>query len=167
MITGYFRVHKTADVQKLHLRYIPESGCMDTDQCVALRADEVHFVGLQDAYLVTNEILKSWGYNAKINKQVRIILDEEKTGQLLTHLKSKPNQVDSYIKETKRLEPREEISRGRNRKLNRYERFGGFYALALALHIRNSLREFMIFTRGNIFRRARCVIESRRIFVMH
>jgi len=108
LITGYFRIFKTADVQKLHLRYVAESGCMDTDQCIALRADEVHFVALNDAYPVTDEILKSWGYHAKINKQLRIVLDSDKTGQVLDHLKSKQNQVDAYIKETKRLEPREE-----------------------------------------------------------
>ena len=108
VVTGYFRIYKTADVQKLHLRYIPESGCMDTDQCMALRADEVHFVGLSDAFLVSDEQLKSWGFNAKVNRQLRILLDAEKTTKLLDHLKSKPNNVEAYIKETKRLEPHED-----------------------------------------------------------
>jgi hypothetical protein len=109
MITGYFRVHKTADVQKLHLRYIQESSCMDTDSCVALRADEARFVDLHDAYLVDEEMLKSWGYHAKVNKQLRIIIDTEKTTGLLDYLKSKPDNSEAYIKETKRLEPHEEI----------------------------------------------------------
>jgi hypothetical protein len=108
IITGYFRVQKTADVQKLHLRYIEESSCMDTDECIALRADEVHFVALNEAYVVDDVVLKSWGYNAKINKQLRIILDNEKTIRLLDYLKSKPTHLEAYIKETKRLEPHEE-----------------------------------------------------------
>jgi hypothetical protein len=108
MITGFFRIHKTADVQKLHLRYIPESSCMDTDNCIALRSDDAHFVALEDAFLVDDEKLKSWGYHAKINKQLRIVLDAEKTSQLLEYLKSKPGQLEAYVKETKRLEPHEE-----------------------------------------------------------
>ena len=81
---------------------------MDTDNCIALRSDDAHFVALDDAFLVDDEKLKSWGYNAKINKQLRIVLDSEKTSQLLEYLKSKPNHVEDYVKETKRLEPHEE-----------------------------------------------------------
>ena len=105
IITGYFRIFKTADVQKLHLRYLNDVACLDADSCIALRADEVHFVSLNDAYIVDDEKLKTWGYNAKINKQLRIVLDSDKTNQLLGYLKSKPNQLDVYIAETKRLGP--------------------------------------------------------------
>jgi hypothetical protein len=108
IITGFYRISKTADVQKLHLRYLDASGCIDADSCIALRADEVHFVGLNDAFVVTDEKLKEWGYNAKITKQLRIILDADKTLVLLDFLKSKPNRLDAYIAETKRLEPHEE-----------------------------------------------------------
>jgi hypothetical protein len=105
IITGYFRIFKTADVQKLHLRYLNDAACLDADSCIALRADEAHFVALNDAYIVDDEKLKAWGYNAKITKQLRIVLDTEKTNQLLEYLKSKPNQIDIYIAETKRLGP--------------------------------------------------------------
>ena len=105
IITGYFRIFKTADVQKLHLRYLNDAACLDADSCIALRADEAHFVALNDAYIVDDEKLKAWGYNAKITKQLRIVLDTEKTNQLLEYLKSKPNQIDVYIAETKRLGP--------------------------------------------------------------
>ncbi len=108
MVTGYFHIHKTADVQKLHYRYIKDSACLETDACVALRADEVRFVSLQDAFFVNDEQLKAWGYNAKINRQLRIVLDEEKTSVLLEYLKSKPDQTESYIAETKRLQPHDE-----------------------------------------------------------
>ncbi|HAJ78657.1 MAG TPA: hypothetical protein DCO75_02705 [Fibrobacteres bacterium] len=108
IITGFFYINKTGDMQKLHLRYIPESSCMDNDSCIALRADEAHFVSLNDAYIVDDEKLKSWGYNAKITRQLRITLDAEKTSRILDWLKSKPNQIETYIKETKRLEPHSE-----------------------------------------------------------
>ena len=105
IITGYFRIYKTADVQKLHLRYLNDAACIDADSCIALRADDVHFVSLSNAYIVDDEKLKGWGYNAKITKQLRILIDTEKTNHLLDYLKSKPNQLDVYIAETKRLQP--------------------------------------------------------------
>ncbi len=108
IITGYYHIVKTADVQKLHLRYINDCACLDADSCVALRADDVRFVLLPDAFMVDDEKLKSWGYNAKVTKQLRIILDEEKTAEILEYLKSKPDRLAEYIKETKRLEPRDE-----------------------------------------------------------
>jgi|WetSurMetagenome_2_1015567.scaffolds.fasta_scaffold01238_4 hypothetical protein len=108
LVTGYYRVAKTADVQKLHLRYLTEYSCIDASTCMALRADEVHFVDIQDAYEVSEEQLKAWGYNAKISKQLRIIIDHEQTSRLLEILKSKPNRLDVYIAETKRLSPYDE-----------------------------------------------------------
>jgi hypothetical protein len=107
-ITGYYRISKTADVQKLHLRYLDECSCIDAPSCIALRADEVRFVGLADAFPVTDELLKSWGYNAKVSRQLRIILTPENTALILAHLKEKPDQINAYIAETKRLSPDEE-----------------------------------------------------------
>ncbi len=108
LLTGYYRVAKTADVQKLHLRYLSEYSCIDATTCIAFRADEVHFVSLQEAFEVSAEQLKTWGFNAKVSKQLRIVLSAEHTTQLLEHLKSKTNQLDVYIAETKRLSPLDE-----------------------------------------------------------
>jgi hypothetical protein len=108
LITGYYRIAKTADVQKLHLRYLDECSCIDAASCIAFRADEVHFVGLSDAFVVTEAQLKTWGYNAKVSRQLRIILSPENTSQMLAFLKERPNQIDAYIAETKRLSPEDE-----------------------------------------------------------
>jgi hypothetical protein len=108
LITGFYRIAKTADVQKLHLRYLDECSCIDAASCIALRADEVHFVGLSDAFVVTEAQLKTWGYNAKVSRQLRIILSPENTSQMLGFLKEKPNQINAYIAETKRLSPEDE-----------------------------------------------------------
>lgn len=108
LITGYYRINKTADVQKLHLRSLEEYSCIDFLSCIALRADTVYFVDLADAFEVSADQLKAWGYNAKVSKQLRIILNEENTGQLLSSLNAKENHVKAYIAETKRLEPYDE-----------------------------------------------------------
>ncbi|HUI92641.1 MAG TPA: hypothetical protein VLX68_10375 [Chitinivibrionales bacterium] len=108
LVTGYFRIAKTADVQKLHRRYLDEYSCLDSDTCIALRADEVHFVSIGDAFEVSPDQLKAWGFNAKVSKQLRIILSAENTASLLDLLKSKPDQRAAYVAETKRLSPHDE-----------------------------------------------------------
>ncbi|MBD3322579.1 MAG: hypothetical protein GF350_15870 [Chitinivibrionales bacterium] len=105
LVTGYYRIAKTADVNKLHMRYITDSSCINADSCTALRADEVHFVSCEDAYEITDEILESWGHKSKITRQTRIALDEEKTKMLLEYLSSKEDALAQYVAETRRLEP--------------------------------------------------------------
>jgi len=105
VITGYYRIVKVADVKKMHIRYCSDYSCLDEDVCYALRAEDYRFVSIEDAYEVTDEILKSWGYNARITRQTRIILQEEPTLKIVEYLQSKNNITADYIKETKRLEP--------------------------------------------------------------
>ncbi|MBN1757562.1 MAG: hypothetical protein JW863_04555 [Chitinispirillaceae bacterium] len=104
-ITGWYRIFKTADVKKIHIRYTSEYSCLDEDVCLALRADTVRFVSIADAFEVTPELLKSWNYNARLTKQTRIILDEEQTTAVLEHLQAKPDITADYITETERLWP--------------------------------------------------------------
>ena len=66
---------------------------------------------LQDAFEVTPEQLVAWGFNAKVSKQLRIILSAENTAQLLEFLKRKPNQIDAYVAETIRLSPNDEAGK--------------------------------------------------------
>ena len=107
-ITGCYRIFKTADVKKLHIRYTSEYSCLDDDACIALRADTVHFVSIEDAFEVTPEVLATWNYNARLTKQTRIVLDEEQTEMVLEQLQSKPDITEEYIAETKRLWPHTE-----------------------------------------------------------
>src|SRR5690554_234202 len=105
LITGYFRISRTADVKKLHIRYCSDYSCLDEDICNALRADEKRFVSVEDSFVITDEILKSWNYKARVTRQTRVVLDEEKTMQVVEFLKSKNDITDDYISETERLQP--------------------------------------------------------------
>jgi hypothetical protein len=105
LITGYFRIAKTAEVKKLHIRYGSDYSCIDEDSCTALRADECRFVSADDAFAVTDEVMKTWNYKARLTKQTRIILDEPNTGVIIAHLKEKPDITAQYVAETKRLQP--------------------------------------------------------------
>lgn len=107
-IAGYFRIAKTADVKKLHIRYASDYSCIDEDMCTALRAEECRFVAVEDAFAVTDEVMKVWNYKARLTKQTRIILDEPNTAAIVDHLKSKPDITAQYVAETRRLQPRGE-----------------------------------------------------------
>jgi hypothetical protein len=104
-ITGWYRIFKTADVKKLHIRYLSDYSCLDEDVCYALRADAVHFVAIDKAFEVTPEVLKSWDYKARLTKQTRIILGEEQTAAIIEHLRSKPDITPALVAETERLWP--------------------------------------------------------------
>ncbi|MFW6244937.1 MAG: hypothetical protein ACOC36_03530 [Fibrobacterota bacterium] len=105
LITGYYRINQIADVKKQHIRYCSDYSCLDENVCYALRADEVHFVDVEDAYPVTDQVLKSWGFKARLTRQSRIALSEEQTAEIMEFLQSKPNISDKYIEETARLQP--------------------------------------------------------------
>jgi hypothetical protein len=104
-ITGYFRIAKTADVKKLHIRYGSDYSCIDEDRCTALRSEECRFVVIEDAFAVTDEVMKGWNYKARLTKQTRIILSEPNTAAVIDYLKSKPDITAQYVAETKRLQP--------------------------------------------------------------
>lgn len=105
IVTGFYRIKQIADVQKLHIRYLNEYSCINEDSCLALRADKVHFVAANDSFMITSEVLESWECKSRITRQSKIILNEEKTAELLAHLESKNNIVDLYSSETERLQP--------------------------------------------------------------
>jgi hypothetical protein len=108
-ITGFYRIFKSANLQKLHVRYLTDSSCFDLEDCIAFRADEVHFVTIEDAFALTKDVLKSWEFDSKITKQTRILLNPEQVEAVVSALRAKPNQRESYSVETRRLMPRDLI----------------------------------------------------------
>ena len=105
MITGYYRIKKFIDVQKLHIRYLNEYSCINEDTCTALRADEVHFVSVEDGFKLSQETLSSWGCKNRITRQSKLVLDEKDTADLISYFKSKENALELYRNETERLQP--------------------------------------------------------------
>ena len=105
MVTGFYRVTKTADVKRQHIRYCGVYSCLDEKVCYALQADESRFVAVEDAYPVTPQMLKNWGLCGRLTRQSRILLTEEQTATLVNYLRGKPDIRDKYIEETMRLLP--------------------------------------------------------------
>ena len=121
IITGYYRIFKTAEVKKLHIRYGSDYSCIDEESCTALRADESRFVGIEDAFAVTDEVMKAWNYKARLTRQTRIMLDEQNTGGIVEHLKSKPDITARYVAETRRLQPHGEEEKERKIEFEDYK----------------------------------------------
>jgi hypothetical protein len=105
MVTGFYRVTKIADVKRQHIRFCEDFSCLDESVCYALRAEECRFVAAEDAFPVTADVLKGWGFGGRITRQSRIILTEEQTEAVIGHLRGKPDIHDKYIEETTRLQP--------------------------------------------------------------
>ena len=105
LITGFYKITKVADVKRHHIRYLSDYSCLDEDVCNALRAEEARFVSLEDAFVVNEQVLKSWEYKARITRQTRIVLNEEHTMQVVEHLLSKEDRTEDYVAETQRLWP--------------------------------------------------------------
>lgn len=107
MVTGYYKIGSTAEIQKLHLRYfgLEGSSCFAEKLCYALKAspgeNDVVFLSDEDSYVLTAAALKSLGIDKKITKATKIELDEEKTKKLLKKFEGKENKVADYIALTK------------------------------------------------------------------
>jgi hypothetical protein len=108
MVTGYYRVNKISDVKRRHIRFCSEYSCLDEKVCYALRADEVRLVAAQDAYPVTPQMFKDWGFSGRLTRQSRIILTEEQTAPIVQSLREKTDISGKYIEETARLQPHAE-----------------------------------------------------------
>ena len=105
IVTGFYRINQIADVQKLHIRYLNEYSCINEDSCLALHAEKVHFVAANHSFRITPEVLESWECKSRITRQSKIILNEERTAELIEYLEGKTNIVDLYSSETERLQP--------------------------------------------------------------
>jgi len=105
MVTGYYRVNKIADVKRRHIRYCAEYSCLEEKVCYALRAEEVRLVSAEDAYIVTPQQFKEWGFSGRLTRQSRILLDEAQTAALVQFLQKKTDITSKYIEETARLQP--------------------------------------------------------------
>ena len=107
-ITGFYKITKTADVKRTHIRFGTDYSCLDEAACIALRADEVRFVAIEHAFPVTDAVLRSWNYKARLTQQTRVMIDEEKTQKIVDHLRAQPDSTAAYIAETTRLQPHAE-----------------------------------------------------------
>jgi hypothetical protein len=112
LIIGYMRLDKILEVRKRHVHKwmeaqqagVPAPECMDMDLCYAFQSDEMNFYAPDDAFELSEAIMKKWGYKGKVTKQMKLTFTEEKLQVILTHFKGKTPKNQDYISAAKELE---------------------------------------------------------------
>ena len=57
----------------------------------------MRFVSMEDSFLVTDEILKEWGYKGHASRQLKAVFKKEHLEQVLAYLDSKEDKIEDYI----------------------------------------------------------------------
>lgn len=102
LIIGYMRIDKTKDVRTRHIqRYmantdLPEPECMQMEHNFAVYGP-MRFVSMTDSFVVTDEILKEWGYRGHASRQLKAVFKKEHLDNILKYLDSKKDMTDEYI----------------------------------------------------------------------
>ncbi|MEO7425531.1 MAG: hypothetical protein ABI036_10115 [Fibrobacteria bacterium] len=112
LIVGYMRLDKILEVRKRHVHKwmelqasgAPAPECMDMDECFAFNSDEMNFYAPADAFELSEDLMKKWGYKGKVTKQMKLTFTEEKLAIILEHFKGKSHKNREYMAAAKELE---------------------------------------------------------------
>jgi hypothetical protein len=112
LIVGYMRLDKILEVRKRHVHKwmeekqsgAPAPECMDMEACYAFQSEEMNFFAPGDAFELSEELMKKWGYKGKVTKQMKLTFTEDKLHVILDHFKTKTHVNAEYIAATKELE---------------------------------------------------------------
>lgn len=112
VIVGYMRLDKILEVRKRHVHKwmeekqsgAPAPECMDMDSCYAFQSEEMNFFAPEDAFELSEDLMKKWGYKGKVTKQMKLTFTEEKLHVILDHFKAKTPVNSDYIAAAKELE---------------------------------------------------------------
>lgn len=102
LIMGYMRIEHTKDVRSRHIQAYMATQGAEEPECMLLEEDiavhgPMHFVSLQDSYLLTDDRLKSWGYKGHASRQLKTVFSEAHTKEILDYLDSRDDKIDEYI----------------------------------------------------------------------
>ncbi len=95
LIIGAMRLEQVMEVRKRHVHRWMEkkSGappeCLNLEDCYAFGSREMNFYSLDDAFELTEALMKKWGYKGKITKQMKLTFSEERLAQILGHFQGK------------------------------------------------------------------------------
>jgi len=102
VIMGYQRIDKVKDVRSRHMQHFlanpdaQEPECMALDRSMATWGP-MRFVALMDSFVITDDLLKQWGYKGRATRQLKVVFTKEHLEQILAHLDSKPDLTDEFI----------------------------------------------------------------------
>lgn len=99
---GYMRIDKIKDVRTRHVQRYMANPEMQEPECMQMEHNwavygPMRFVSLDDSFVVTDEILKEWGYKGHASRQLKTVFTKEHLEKILAHLDSKQDMIDEYI----------------------------------------------------------------------
>lgn len=102
LISGYMRIDKTRDVRSRHLEKFMATPGAEEPECMKTEKDwavwgPMRFVNLEDCFVLTDELIKEWGYKGRATRQLKTVFEKEHLEIILAHLDSKPDMIDEYI----------------------------------------------------------------------
>jgi hypothetical protein len=102
LIMGYMRIDKIKDVRTRHVQRYMANPEMEEPECMQMEHNwavygPMRFVSLDDSFVVTDEILKEWGYKGHASRQLKTVFKKDHLEQILAHLDSKEDMIDEYI----------------------------------------------------------------------
>jgi len=112
LIIGSMRLDQVLDVRKRHVHkwmekengtHPPE--CMDMEECCAFQSAEMNFYAPEDAFELSEDLMKKWGYKGKITKQMKLTFSEDKLSVILEHFQGKTARNADYLAALRELSP--------------------------------------------------------------
>lgn len=103
VIMGFIQIDKTKDMRSRHLqRFMTQEQGTAEPECISLDKSmaawgPMHFVSLEDCFVVSDEWIKTHGLTGRATRQLRLALEGDALNEVLTHLRSKSNAIDEYI----------------------------------------------------------------------
>ena len=102
LIHGYMKIEKTRDVRTRHIQKYMANPGSEEPECMQLEKDiavygKMHFVDLNDSFVLSDDLLKEWGYKGHASRQLKTIFKDEHLNQILEYLDAKPEMIDEYI----------------------------------------------------------------------
>ena len=95
LIIGSMRLEQVMEVRKRHVhRWMEKNAgtppeCLNLESCWAFRSREMNFYAPEDAFELSETLMKQWGYKGKITKQMKLAFTEEKLAPILEHFRDK------------------------------------------------------------------------------
>lgn len=111
ILFGYIQISKTFDPHKRHVhQYMgnpqaetaPE--CMDQTQCFAVYSEVYHLYSAQDAFELTEKVMKSWGHKGRVAKHMKLTFTTPQVEQILAHFNQVKPINHEYIAVAQKLE---------------------------------------------------------------
>jgi len=102
IIMGYQQIDKVRDLRSRHVQQYMAQGNPEEAECINLDKamatwGPMRFVSLEDAFVLTDDMIKGWGLRGRATRQLKIVLEGEALKTVLDYLNSKTDRTDDYI----------------------------------------------------------------------